>query len=66
MLPSGTIRTEGELVCASVQAFQPCFNLDKTDPVSFRGSIAACASPTIFTRRNTRPNVLRSPRRPQP
>ena len=63
MLPSGTIRTEGESVCASVQGvpIQPCFNLDKTDQVSFRGSIAGLGFAYCdFTRRNTRPNVLRS------
>ena len=63
MLPSGTIRTEGESVCASVQGvpFQPCFNLDKTDQASFRGSIAGLGFAYCdFTRRNTQPNVLRS------
>jgi hypothetical protein len=63
MLPSGTVRTQGESVCASVQGvpFQPCFNLDKTDPQSFRGSIAGLGFAYCdFTRHNTQPNVLRS------
>jgi hypothetical protein len=41
-LPAGTLQVKPESVCASVQGvpFQPCFNLQKTDPVSFRGSIS--------------------------
>jgi hypothetical protein len=41
-LPAGTVRAQGESVCASVSGIpmQPCFNVDKTDPQSFRGSIS--------------------------
>src|ERR1700731_3236385 len=42
VLPPGTVRTEGESVCASGSGLpmQPCLNVDKTDPQSFRGSLS--------------------------
>jgi hypothetical protein len=62
-LPAGTIRTESESVCASVQGLpiQPCFNLDKTDQQSFRGSIAGLGFAYCdFTKRvPPKANVLR-------
>lgn len=41
-LPAGTIMVRGESVCAKLRgmAFQPCFNLEKTSKVSFRGNLA--------------------------
>ena len=41
-LPPGTVKVKGESVCASVKGlfFEPCFNLQKTDNNSFRGSIS--------------------------
>lgn len=41
-LPPGTLRIKGEKVCASVKGlpFEPCFNLEKTSPKSFRGSVS--------------------------
>jgi hypothetical protein len=41
-LPAGTLQVKPEAVCASMKGlpFQPCFNLQKTDQVSFRGSIS--------------------------
>ncbi|MGZ5202161.1 MAG: hypothetical protein ACXWC4_20575 [Telluria sp.] len=59
-LPAGTVRAQGESVCATVSGLpmQPCFNLDKTDPQSFRGSVSGL-------RRDDGPQVagfvLRSP-----
>ena len=40
-LPAGTLQVKPEAVCASMQGlpFQPCFNLQKTDQASFRGSV---------------------------
>ena len=61
-LPAGTVRTETESVCASVQGLpiQPCFNLDKTDQVSFRGSISGFSFAYCdFTRRINRTVVPR-------
>jgi hypothetical protein len=56
-LPAGTIRVKSEAVCASVRGmlFEPCFNLEKTSEVSFRGSIAGLGFAYCdFTRRNAR------------
>jgi hypothetical protein len=41
-LPAGTLQVKPESVCASMQGlpFQPCFNLQKTDQASFRGSLS--------------------------
>ncbi len=43
MLPAGTVRPQGEQACAAMSGipFQPCFDVDKTDPVSFRGSLSS-------------------------
>lgn len=40
-LPSNTLQTRGQSVCASLKGlpFSPCFNLDKQDERSFRGSV---------------------------
>lgn len=60
VLPPGTLRVKGQSVCASLRGmpFEPCFNLDKTDAQSFRGSVwgfgfAYCD----FTRRRIRPRA---------
>src|ERR1700755_2332739 len=39
-LPGNTLQIRGQSVCASLRGlpFEPCFNLDKTDKDSFRGS----------------------------
>jgi hypothetical protein len=41
-LPSGTLKVKGEAVCASLNRLpiEPCFNLNRTDDQSFRGSIS--------------------------
>jgi len=62
-LPAGTVRAQGESVCASVNGLpiQPCFNVDKTDQQSFRGSISGLRFAYCdFTRRNTRTNMVRT------
>jgi len=40
-LPPGTLRVQGNLVCASLKglSFEPCFNLTRTGERSFRGSV---------------------------
>jgi hypothetical protein len=40
-LPPGTLRVNGNLVCASLKglSFEPCFNLTRTGEQSFRGSV---------------------------
>src|SRR6201985_754340 len=41
-LPGNTLQIRGQSVCASLRGlpFEPCFNLDKQDEVSFRGSVS--------------------------
>jgi hypothetical protein len=41
-LPGNTLLIRGQSVCASLRGlpFEPCFNLDKTSEVSFRGSVS--------------------------
>ena len=41
-LPSGTLKVKGEAVCASLNRLpiEPCFNLNRIDDQSFRGSIS--------------------------
>ena len=41
-LPGNTLQVRGQSVCASLKGlpFEPCFNLDKQDEVSFRGSVS--------------------------
>jgi hypothetical protein len=41
-LPPGTLRVKGESVCASLRGLpmEPCFNLERLDDNSFRGSIS--------------------------
>src|SRR5215813_4218100 len=63
MLPPGTLRVKGEAVCASLRGmpFEPCFNLNKTDAQSFRGSVSGLGFAYCdFTRRFTRPGVVRT------
>ena len=42
-------KVKGEAVCASVRGmpFEPCFNLDRTDAQSFRGSVSGLAASPI-------------------
>ncbi|MBR0696774.1 hypothetical protein [Bradyrhizobium lablabi] len=41
-LPGNTLQIRGQSVCASLKGlpFEPCFNLDKRDERSFRGSVS--------------------------
>ena len=58
-LPSGTLKVKGESICASVRGvfFEPCFNLNKTDSRSFRGSVSGMNFAYCqFTRRGGRAN----------
>ncbi|HZT27852.1 MAG TPA: hypothetical protein VFA57_19350 [Pseudolabrys sp.] len=61
VLPPGTLRVNGESVCASLRGLpiQPCFNLEQIDNESFRGSIAGLGFAYCeFTRRHERAHVL--------
>jgi hypothetical protein len=41
-LPGNTLQVRGQAICASIRGipFEPCFNLDKKDERSFRGSVS--------------------------
>jgi hypothetical protein len=57
-LPAGTLRVKGAAICASVRGipFEPCFNVEKTNAVSFRGSVQGLSFAYCdFTRRPVRP-----------
>src|SRR5215468_1269525 len=63
MLPPGTLYVKGQSVCATMRGmpFDPCFNLDRTDAQSFRGSISGLGFAYCdFTRRSNRPNIARA------
>jgi hypothetical protein len=62
-LPSGTIRVKPNAICASVRGMpmQPCFNVEKIDANSFRGSVAGLGfAYCTFTRRNPRLQIASS------
>jgi hypothetical protein len=64
-LPSNTLHVEGERVCATLRGlpFQPCFNLERTSSVSFRGSISGLGFAYCdFTRRG-RPHMVHTLRK---
>jgi hypothetical protein len=57
-LPAGTLKVKGQAVCASLRGlpFEPCFNLDKTTPQSFRGSVSGLGFAYCdFVQRRVRP-----------
>ncbi len=73
-LPGNTLQVRGQAVCASIKGipFEPCFNLDKKDDRSFRGSVsgmgfAYCdfrhqgAAQMLMARAVARPRSLRPP-----
>src|SRR3984957_11059196 len=73
-LPGNTLQVRGQAVCASIKGipFEPCFNLDKKDERSFRGSVsgmgfAYCdfrhqgAAQMLMARAVAHPRSLRSP-----
>jgi hypothetical protein len=60
-LPPGTLRVEGQSVCASLRGLpiEPCFNLQRTSAESFRGSISGLSFMACdFTRYHGRPHVV--------
>ena len=59
-LPAGTLRVKGEAVCASLRGLpvEPCFNLERIDNNSFRGSISGFGFAYCeFTRHNGRATI---------
>src|ERR1700730_7767447 len=77
-LPGNTLQVRGQAVCASIKGipFEPCFNLDKKDERSFRGSVsgmgfAYCdfrhqgAAQMLMARAVVHPRSLRPPEQPR-
>src|SRR6516162_3771894 len=66
-LPAGTLKVKGEMVCASLDGipFEPCFDLNRTDDQSFRGTVSgldfAFCDFTHAAHINDRTAYLRSP-----
>jgi hypothetical protein len=63
VLPTGTLRTSGDRYCAALRGipFEPCFNLDRTSQVSFRGSISGLSFAYCnFTKRSSRADLQAS------
>jgi hypothetical protein len=73
-LPGNTLQIRGEAVCASIRGlpFEPCFNLEKKDERSFRGSVAGLgfaycdfhhqgAAQMLLARAAARPRSLHRP-----
>ena len=73
-LPGNTLQVRGQSVCAALKGlpFEPCFNLDKRDESSFRGSVsgmgfAYCefhhqgAAQMLMARAVARPRSLHAP-----
>ncbi len=68
-LPAGTLRIKGESYCATVRGlpFEPCFNVNKTSQVSFRGSVYGLGFAYCdFTRRSARVDLAGTPLRLSP
>jgi len=64
VLPTGTLRTSGDRYCASLRGipFEPCFNVERTSQVSFRGSISGLGFAYCnFTRRGSRADLRAAP-----
>ena len=73
-LPGNTLQIRGQAVCASIKGlpFEPCFNLDKRDERTFRGSVAGMgfaycefrhqgAQQMLMARSVARPRSLHAP-----
>ncbi len=62
-LPPGTLQVKGDAVCASLRGLpiEPCFNLERLDTNSFRGSISGLGFAYCeFTRNQGRAHMVRS------
>lgn len=68
-LPPGTVRVSSASICASVRgiAFQPCFNVEQTSKVSFRGSVSGLGFAYCdFVRHNPRRDIAVPTGQPRP
>ena len=68
-LPGNTLQIRGQAVCASIKGlpFEPCFNLDKRDERTFRGSVSGMGFAYCDFRHQGAPQMLmaRSVARPR-
>jgi hypothetical protein len=65
-LPANTLLVRGECVCASLRGLplQPCFNLERTSDIAFRGSISGLGFAYCeFTRQRAQTILAHSTRR---
>jgi hypothetical protein len=63
LLPPGTLKVKGDAVCASLRGLpiEPCFNLERIDTNSFRGSVSGLGFAYCeFTRNQGRAHMVRS------
>lgn len=72
-LPGNTLQVRGQAICASIKGipFEPCFNLNKNDERSFRGSVSGMGfaycdfrhqgAGQMLMARASRPRSLRPP-----
>ncbi len=70
-LPAGTMRVKGQNWCASLKgmSFEPCFNLEKVDEYSFRGSLSGLGFASCNFTRRARSDFIRTsaaPAKPRP
>jgi hypothetical protein len=68
-MPPGTLKVKGEAVCASLRGLplEPCFNLDRLDSNTFRGSVSGLSFASCeFTRHNGRTIMTHSAHNNQP
>jgi hypothetical protein len=59
-LPPGTLQVRGDSICAVIRGipFEPCFELERTDVKSFRGSLAGMSFAFCqFTKQPNRPGM---------
>jgi hypothetical protein len=66
VLPSGTLQVKGDRYCAALRGlpFEPCFKVDRTSGVSFRGAISGLGFAYCdFTRGSARTDLYRRPMR---
>ena len=61
-LPAGTLRVKGQNWCASLKgsSFEPCFNLEKVDEYSFRGSLTGLGFASCSFTRRSRSDFIRT------
>jgi hypothetical protein len=68
-MPAGTLKVKGDAVCAALKGmpFEPCFNLNKMDERSFRGSVSGLGFAYCdFTRRVNVAGTSSLPPSPKP